>query len=184
MAYIVPAPLPAPVDIPAPQPRTVSLPPAPTPFPTITKKRINVRNKGQRGEREVIDILQTYVDDIRLRYRLQPVVLQRNTLQAHLGGTDIHGLPGFAFEVKFQENTQVSQWWLQTVRQAEKLNAIPILFYRAIRQPWIVKFRSFVNTPLDRDQIQMDLTCSLEDFLAWFQDAYDEACVSEMQILK
>jgi len=172
------------MGVPPPATRALPIPQAPSPIPTATKKRINVRAKGQRGEREVIDILQTYVDDVRLRYRLQPVVLQRNTLQAHLGGCDIHGLPGFAFEVKFQENVQVSQWWLQTVRQATNLNAIPVLLYRAVRQPWIVKFRVFANTPLDRDQIELDVTVTLEDFLTWFVEAYDEACVSELQTLQ
>lgn len=164
----------------------IPAPPTPVaPVPVVDKpKRINVRAKGQRGEREIVDLLQGLVDPIRSKYHLAPTVLQRNSLQAHLGGADLHGLDGFSVEVKFQENATVPAWWRQCLAQANKSGGVPVLFYRASRQPWVVMLRAFVNTPLDRDQIEMDLTLSLADFTEWFKEAYDEACVEEIQKLK
>jgi hypothetical protein len=171
--------------IPAPTPAPPPLPPsAQAQEENPQKRRINVRSKGQRGEREVVKLLQTVVDKVRAKYHLEPLVLQRNSLQAHLGGADLHGLDGFSVEVKFVEKEALPQWWRQTVRQAEDKDAVPILFYRGSHMPWSVKFRAFVNTPLDRDQIEMDLTTELEDFLAWFEEAYDEAMCDKSQRLK
>lgn len=157
----------------------------------VVKKRINVRSKGQRGEREIVDLLQCLIDPIRSKYHLTPVILQRNALQAHLGGADLHGLDGFSVEVKFQESAFQAAWWRQCLEQANKsrhgdanANAVPILFFRGSRQPWVVMFRAFVNSPLDRDQVEMDVTTSLADFISWFNESYDEACVEEIQRLK
>lgn len=173
----VPAPLPVvlpfPMAMPAPVPAVVAKP----------AKRINVRQKGQRGEREVVDLLQDIVDEVRARYRLEPIVLQRNALQAHLGGADLHGLDGFSVEVKFQEIPYSPAWWRQAVAQSEKTKGVPILFYRMSRQPWTVMMRVYVNTPGDRDQVEMDVTITLADFTEWFKEAYDEACVNELQNL-
>lgn len=142
--------------------------------------KINVRAKGQRGEREVVKLLQAVVDVVRRRKSLPPIVLQRNTLQAHLGGEDLMGLDGFAVEVKFQENENVPAWWRQAISQAVKRSQVtgqphvPILFWRASRSKWSVRFRAYVNTPGDRDQIEMDLETSVEEFIEWFGNAYDE----------
>lgn len=153
------------------------------------RKRINVRSKGQRGEREVVKLLQDVVDRVRARYKAEPLVLQRNALQAHLGGCDLHGLEGFAVEVKFVEVESVGQWWRQAVRQAEALTKpnhvahIPILFYRASRRPWAVKFRAYVQTPRDRDLVELDVETDLQDFLDWFENAYDEVMAEWEQTL-
>lgn len=138
------------------------------------KKRINVRAKGQRGEREVVKLLQAVVDVVRTRRGLPSLLLQRNTLQSDKGGEDIAGLKGFAIEVKWQESmTPFNQWWNQCLRQAERCQGVPILFYRASHQPWKVKMRAFVLTPTDRDSVEMDMQISVEDFIEWFGDAYD-----------
>src|SRR6476620_2386756 len=87
------------------------LPPPPAPKPAAAPivivaasqpKRINVRNKGQRGEREVVGLLQAIVDKVRRERNLLPIVIQRNQMQSHSGGEDLAGLDGFAVEVKFQ----------------------------------------------------------------------------------
>jgi hypothetical protein len=148
------------------------------------KPRINVRQKGQRGEREVVKLLQDVVDRVRARYAAEPIVLQRNALQAHLGGADLHGLDGFSVEVKFCEQENLGSWWRQTIRQAEKMDGVPVLFYRATRQPWSVKFRAYVQTPLDRELVEMDVETTLEDFLDWFEFAYDERMVHEQHKLQ
>lgn len=172
--------LPALPTVPLPPP----LPPVAVNAPlSVMTRRINSRAKGQRGEREVIDLLQDKVAEIRSKYALPPIVLQRNALQAHLGGNDIHGLEPFSVEVKFQESEYQAAWWEQCVKQAGEL-LTPVLFYRRSRMPWLVKLRVYVNTPGDRDQIRMDIVTSLSDFMFWFDDAYDESCVNELQRLK
>jgi hypothetical protein len=135
--------------------------------------RINIRNKGQRGEREVVKLLQSVVDVVRARRGLSALAVQRNTLQSDQGGHDLAGLGPFSVEVKWQETPYNDAWWRQCLAQAGG-SMIPILFYRQTRQPWKVKFRCFVNTPNDRDQIEMDATVGIEDFIEWFGDAYDE----------
>jgi hypothetical protein len=135
---------------------------------------LNARAKGQRGEREVVKILQATVDSVRNGLGIGPITLQRNTLQAHQGGEDIHGLDGFAVEVKFCETLQLRQWWDQTLRQAAKRGAVPVLFYRKTKQAWACKVRLYANTPYDTDQVEIDAEMSLEDFLNWFEEAYKE----------
>lgn len=154
-----------------PLPRVTFPPPPPQP---AAKPKINSRSKGQRGEREVVHLLQDIVTRVRLSAHLDPLVLQRNALQAHLGGEDIHGLQGYAVEVKFQQNEQLPAWWRQCVAQADKVKALPILFYRGNGQKWKVKLRATVRTPKDTDDITMDVTVSLEEFAFWFECAYAE----------
>lgn len=136
--------------------------------------KINARSKGQRGEREVISLLQPVVNRVAAAHSLTPPVLQRNALQAHLGGNDIHGLDWISFEVKYCENEQLGPWWNQTLRQAAKNEAVPVLFYRCNNAPFKVMFRAYLNTPKDRDQIEMDVVTTVEDFLSWFENALDE----------
>jgi hypothetical protein len=171
-----------------------SIPPAPVavnpPPATTPRARINVRAKGQRGEREVVKIIQDIVSRCRARYGLDDQVIQRNALQAHLGGCDLHGLEGFAIEVKWQENENLPGWWRQAVSQAEALSKpnrvphIPILFYRRNGRPWGVKWRAYVQTPRDRDLIELDIEADLADFVEWFENAYDEYLIEISQTLK
>lgn len=146
----------------------------------VPRKKINARSKGQRGEREIIGILQELVDRTRVARQLAPIVLQRNTLQAHLGGDDLVGLGRFSCEVKRVETDYNEAWWRQAVRQAGDTK-VPILFYRRNKVAWAVKVRAYVSTPCDRDQHELDITLSLEDFILWFTDAYDECCLDESQ---
>lgn len=139
------------------------------------KRKINARNKGKRGEREVInDILQPVVNAARASRRLEPLLIQRNTLQAHTGGHDICGLDGWSFEVKRVETEYQESWWQQCLRQAAKSSGIPVLVFRQSRQAWRVKARVFVVTPLESTSHELDVNMSLEDFVDWFTDAYAE----------
>ena len=89
------------------------------------------RNKGKRGEREVVKILQQIVGD------------QGEISRAATGytGYDIKGLDWLAIEVKFQETLNVNAWWQQTLDQAKDAELTPVLFYRKSRQPWTVRTR-------------------------------------------
>lgn len=129
-----------------------------------------------------MQLLQAVVDKVRRDKNLPPIVLQRNALQAHLGGEDIHGLDGFSVEVKFQEMDYSPSWWkqccAQAVARADSITGkepVPILFYRASRMKWRIKFRAYVATPEDNDQIEMDIETNPEDFVEWFGNAYAES---------
>lgn len=96
------------------------------------------RNKGARGEREIIELLQPVVTEA---YAAQGYpddwvpVLKRNTMQADGGGFDIHGLEWCALEVKRAETLCLPAWWRQTLRQAGQTKH-PVLAYRKSHQPW------------------------------------------------
>lgn len=162
LAHVLPAPPPV---------LAVGIPIANNPPP----KRINVRDKGQRGEREVVKLLQAIIDVVRSNRGLPPLILQRNALQSHLGGEDIYGLAGFSVEVKYQELEYQPSWWQQCLRQAVASNAVPVLFYRKSKQIWRVKLRAYVETPHAKDSIECDVEMPIEDFTEWFGHAYDES---------
>ena len=141
--------------------------------------KINARSKGQRGEREVIKRLQGLVDAARVYNRLPPLLLQRNTLQAHTGGDDLVGFAKFSIEVKRHEKDYDDAWWRQAVRQAGATK-IPVLFYRRNGRTWSVKVRLTICLPGCRPFArQSDCTMSIDDFIPWFCAAYHEMCVDE-----
>lgn len=128
--------------------------------------KINIRKKGQRAEREVIELLQPIVDRIYTKNGLEPPLLQRNTLQSHAGGYDIVGLDWLALEVKFQETEHINTWWAQAKRQA-KPNQVPVLIWRKSRAPWQVKM--VMTAAVGKARIAMPVVISLESFLLYFE---------------
>lgn len=76
------------------------------------------RNKGQRGEREVIKLLQPTVSRVYVEAGFPMPELTRNLSQSREGGFDISGLDWLALEVKYQETENVKGWWEQACRQA------------------------------------------------------------------
>lgn len=124
------------------------------------------QNKGKRGEREVIQMLQPVVNNVFELFGEEPPKLQRNTLQADDGGCDIHGLEWMALEVKYQEGQSIGAWWAQAVRQAGKTKT-PILFYRRNNMPWKVRMLGMLGTP--SAGLTVPVTVDLEAFLAWFR---------------
>ena len=105
------------------------------------------RNKGQRGEREVIKLIQPIVDRVCEEVGCIPIPLERNLIQAHKGGADLHGLDWLALEVKYQETENLTAWWRQCVEQAKE-HQTPILFYRRnfVRE-WRVKMYGHLLIP-------------------------------------
>lgn len=126
------------------------------------------RNKGQRGEREVIKLLQPIVDRAYKSYPAfgAPPRLQRNTLQSDFGGYDVIGLEWLALEVKFQESLSINQWWKQTEKQAKE-GQEPVLFYRQSYKPWVVMMR-MEKTIVDR-KFHCRSTITIQDFLIYFE---------------
>lgn len=128
---------------------------------------INSRSKGQRGEREVRDILQTYVDIVadELRLPFAPEI-KRNLVQSREGGHDLVGLPGLAVEVKFCETLQIDKWWEQTLQQASRARATPVLIYRRKNQKWKVVMLG--TLPCGAVGVPCRVEVSLETFIDWF----------------
>jgi hypothetical protein len=123
--------------------------------------KINVRTKGQTGEREVIKLLQPIIDRVYDDARQYAPQLQRNTLQSDKGGFDIVGIETLAIEVKRCETLNLSDWWQQTLKQAG--NREPVLIYRQSRKPWRVRMAK------DIDNLTMLVDVSIDDFLRWFE---------------
>lgn len=92
----------------------------------------NIRNKGQRGEREAAKL---FLDDL-------GIDAERNLQQTRAGGYDLSGVPFFAVEVKRHESPNVTTFWRQALRQGEDTGLMPVVMYRRNRQPWIIVMRA------------------------------------------
>lgn len=125
------------------------------------------RNKGKRGEREVIDILQPVVNKVFAELGGEAPRLQRNTLQSDRGGYDLVGLAWFAPEVKRQESSGVSAWWAQCKAQA-KPGQTPVLFYRKNGARWRVVMTGSLRIAKGL-RISAPMEFSLEVFLVYFE---------------
>ena len=121
------------------------------------------RNKGKRGEREIIDLLQPVVNEVYVAHGEKPPLLQRNLLQSDKGGCDVHGLAWFAPEVKFQETFALAAWWQQCEQQAGE-DKVPVLFYRRSRVDWLVMMRATLAPGCTTVA-----TVSMAAFLVWFR---------------
>jgi len=131
---------------------------------------INSRSKGQRGEREVRDILQKIIDDVAKELKMEwAPEIKRNLMQSMEGGHDLVGVPGLAVEVKYQENTQIDKWWKQTLAQAERENGIPVLIFRKSHAKWQVVMNALLPVG-DAAPVSCRVTISLATFQAWFYE--------------
>lgn len=127
------------------------------------------QNKGKRGEREVIKILQPVLDVVYPEG--ESPLLQRNTLQSDRGGFDIVGLEWLGLEVKHQESYNLNKWWEQTVQQVAK-HQEPVLFYRKNNVKWRVRMLGYLST--DYADLQVLVDVSVEDFLEYFKSRVEE----------
>jgi len=125
--------------------------------------KINSRSKGQRGEREIVKVLQSALDDV---FGAGAYFVERNQNQSNAGGCDIVGVPLIAPEVKFCERFAIPQWWLQCKYQADAINLSPVLFYRKSRVAWRVRFEfGFIGGWESMPEKGFIMETSLEDFL-------------------
>lgn len=127
---------------------------------------INSRSKGQRGEREVRDILQKVMDEVAFEKKmLYSPEVKRNLMQTMEGGHDLVGIPGLAVEVKFCENPQVDRWWEQTLEQSHRIGCLPVLIYRKTRSKWQVVM--LASLPYGDKALMCRATIPLTAFLDW-----------------
>ena len=92
-------------------------------------------NKGKRGEREVVRVVQPVISEIYSGMGLEPPSIERNLNQSRKGGYDIAGLDWLALEVKYQEQENLSGWWKQCKDQAGP-NQEPVLLWRRNGGKW------------------------------------------------
>ncbi len=140
---------------------------------------IDVRAKGQSGEREVADMLNFIIYKAMQRAGYPEAeclkamsTVQRNQNQSAVGGNDLTNCLGLSIEVKRQESLAVPQWWRQTVAAAQRNNEVPVLIYRQNRKPWHVRLPIMIATP---GEIAQGRLCTvgeidIESFKAWFAE--------------
>ena len=102
---------------------------------------INVRTKGQTGEREICkffnDIYAEVYAELKMTLPSTPIA-QRNQNQSAVGGCDVTSTCYYAVEVKRQEQLSINTWWAQCVKSALDLNKFPVLMYRQNGKKWRV----------------------------------------------
>lgn len=140
---------------------------------------INVRNKGQAGEREIADdlnyILRGIYQELKLPWPDKPIV-QRNQNQSAVGGCDLVGTYGLAIEIKRQEMLSIGTWWAQCVKSADNLGEHPVLLFRQNAKPgqrtrW--RCITIVDVPLPHAHLaplKVRAEMEYDDFKRWFRD--------------
>lgn len=138
---------------------------------------INIRTKGQTGEREVAAMLNAVVQKVRGERGLpaledRDLPFQRNQNQSAVGGDDLSNPFKLAIEVKRQEALSINAWWRQCVASANRSEGKPILIYRQNRKPWRVVMLAPIpvsdSKAIGPIQVEMDA----DSFLAWFAEYY------------
>lgn len=94
------------------------------------------RQKGKRGELEVVHILKEHGFDAR----------RTQQFAGKAGTADVDGLPGFHVEVKRRERTDIKNWMEQSTNEALE-DEIPIVVFRASNEPWrvVMDFEQFLD---------------------------------------
>lgn len=128
------------------------------------------REKGRRGEREIIDLLQPAVDDVCDAVGQPRFQLRRNQDQRFAAKQyDVIGLPWLAIEVKRQENLSgIGSWWRQ-LKAATRDKQVPVLFYRQSHRPWRVRMNVLTAVVIGGPYVRMTVDISIDSFLVWFR---------------
>lgn len=128
--------------------------------------------KGKRGEREVVTILQSVVNEVCLQHPMAPKLQRTGYMQSDCGGFDIAGLDWLGMEVKRCETEHLDLWWEQCKRQA-KSSAInqrerePVLIHRQNGRKWRV--RMFGALVVNSRRVRCPVDISLGAFIVWFR---------------
>lgn len=137
---------------------------------------INVRQKGQTGEREVATLMNEIIQNVmrEMKFPEDQVLaasnaVQRNQNQSAVGGNDLSNTFGLSIEVKRQENLSANTWWKQTVAAANRNNEVPVLMYRQNRKAWHIRTLVWLSLPNGR-QVQALAEFDIDTFKHWFQE--------------
>lgn len=124
------------------------------------------RDKGARGEREIIDLLQPIANAVYAEAGQHAPQLKRtSSMQADGGGCDIAGIDWLALEVKRCETLHVAQWWQQCLKQA-KSGQMPVLAYRRNSGQWC--FKCYVCAIVGADSRVLLTTMDKANFVDYF----------------
>ena len=133
---------------------------------------INIRTKGQTGEREIAQTLNAILNTVMTENELPRTsvdIIQRNQNQSAVGGSDLTGCFDLAIEIKRQETLAIKTWWKQCETAAKRNNEIPVLIFRQNRAAWRVMTYGWID--IDRSkgtQLNCRMEISWEDFQFWF----------------
>ena len=137
---------------------------------------INVRQKGQTGEREVCDIMNLCIYTVmtELGYSEDECLkgfrsVQRNQNQSAVGGNDLANTFGLSVEVKREEQLSIGTWWRQCVAAAERNNEMPVLIYRQNKKAWTVRMPVWLPLPQGA-QAGVIAAIDIESFKVWFKE--------------
>lgn len=120
---------------------------------------INIRSKGQSGEREFCKWLQKTL-------KLEELP-SRNLDQVRCGGADVLGVIPFVFEIKRCETLSLKSWWKQVVTAAFYPEDIPVVAYRQNRKKWKFLISSvYVGVPGSFIQLEEEV------FKKWLKNHY------------
>lgn len=141
--------------------------------------RINIRQKGAEGEREVIRMLTPIVKEVMVeldfpadKVAVAEQIIQRNQNQSAVGGCDLSNVFGMSIEVKRQEQLAIGAWWQQCLAAANRNNEIPVLIFRQNRKPWRVRTFAFLHTPAEGggwSSVQAVVEIDEATFKMWFR---------------
>lgn len=92
--------------------------------------RINSREKGSRGERELANILKEYGYDAR----------RGQQFSGANGDADVVGLPGIHIECKRVQKLNLYKAMEQSIHDARS-GEVPAVFHRRDREQWLVTMR-------------------------------------------
>lgn len=136
-------------------------------------KRINIRQKGASGERQLAKELNDIVNALLPKYGIkvpEKPIIQRNQNQSAVGGNDLTNAFGISFEVKRQEQLSVNSWWKQCCAAAAKNSEFPVLVYRQNHGGWHVVMHVWVQLPVGSIAMMVRAEVSWPDFLQWFHN--------------
>ena len=139
---------------------------------------INVRQKGQEGERQVAKALNEIINELLVKYGIplpEKPIVQRNQNQSAVGGNDLSNVFGISIEVKRQEQLAVNTWWQQCLKAAEANGEFPVLIYRQNNKAWHVVMLMWVQLPAGEgaSAVQVRAEMDWDSFLKWFRQWVD-----------
>lgn len=143
-------------------------------------KRINIRQKGAGGEREIAKVLNSIIQKCMraesfsaLQVAQAETSVQRNQNQSAVGGNDLSHTFGMSIEVKRQEQLSINTWWKQTCVAAAPNNELPVLIYRQNNKAWNVVTLGSLHLPSDNGSAYGSFNARIEidwaSFQLWFE---------------
>jgi hypothetical protein len=147
---------------------------------------INIRQKGQTGEREVADMLNSIIYNVmkELDFPEEECLksirtVQRNQNQSAVGGNDLTNCFGLSIEVKRQEQLAVATWWKQCLASAERNSEMPVLIYRQNRKPWRIRTYGWINISSAK-HLQAIVEIDIDTFKNWFRERVKHELINSL----